>query len=89
MITKLIKSCFSTAPNVWVNKHTKVICQGITGNQVHYSLFRELSKLNKLWTTAHKWLVESILRKQALFIWVFLSSKIVLKPKSQPDAMPQ
>jgi len=23
----------STKPYVWVNKHTKVICQGITGNQ--------------------------------------------------------
>jgi succinyl-CoA synthetase alpha subunit len=23
----------ATKPNVWVNKHTKVICQGITGNQ--------------------------------------------------------
>lgn len=23
----------STKPHVWVNKHTKVICQGITGNQ--------------------------------------------------------
>lgn len=33
MLSKVIKSFFSTAPNVWVNKHTKVICQGMTGNQ--------------------------------------------------------
>ncbi len=64
MITKLIKSCFSTAPNVWVNKHTKVICQGITGNQVTPNKLRELSKLNKPSTTAHKWSEESTQKKQ-------------------------
>jgi hypothetical protein len=34
MLSKVFKSMFSTVPNVWVNKYTKVICQGITGNQV-------------------------------------------------------
>ena len=34
MLSRLVRSCFSTAPKVWVNKHTKVICQGMTGNQV-------------------------------------------------------
>lgn len=29
----LLKANFSTTPHVWVNKYTKVICQGITGNQ--------------------------------------------------------
>ena len=33
MLSKVIKSCFSTVPNVWINKYTKVICQGMTGNQ--------------------------------------------------------
>lgn len=33
MLSKVFKSFFSTAPNVWVNKYTKVICQGMTGNQ--------------------------------------------------------
>ena len=33
MLTKTIQRMFSTAPNVWINKHTKVICQGMTGNQ--------------------------------------------------------
>lgn len=33
MLTKTIQRMFSTTPNVWVNKHTKVICQGMTGNQ--------------------------------------------------------
>jgi succinyl-CoA synthetase alpha subunit len=33
MFSKLSKSFFSTGANVWVNKNTKVICQGITGNQ--------------------------------------------------------
>ena len=35
MIGQVFKRCFSsTKPNVFVNKHTKVICQGITGKQV-------------------------------------------------------
>ena len=33
MLSKVCKNLFSTGANVWVNKHTKVICQGITGNQ--------------------------------------------------------
>lgn len=34
MITKAIKSAFcASKPYVWVNKNTKVICQGMTGNQ--------------------------------------------------------
>lgn len=48
MISRLLsKAYFSTAPYVWVNKHTKVICQGITGNQVTKLLFRDLFKLIK------------------------------------------
>lgn len=36
MISKACRKFFSTStkPHVWVNKHTKVICQGITGKQV-------------------------------------------------------
>lgn len=33
MITKTIQRFFSSTANVWVNKNTKVICQGMTGNQ--------------------------------------------------------
>lgn len=33
MITKTIQRLFSSTANVWVNKNTKVICQGMTGNQ--------------------------------------------------------
>lgn len=33
MITKTIQRLFSSTTNVWVNKNTKVICQGMTGNQ--------------------------------------------------------
>mmetsp|Transcript_50491 Transcript_50491/g.58098 ORF Transcript_50491/g.58098 Transcript_50491/m.58098 type:complete len:313 (-) Transcript_50491:224-1162(-) len=34
MISQVFKRCFSTTkPNVFVNKHTKVICQGLTGKQ--------------------------------------------------------
>jgi len=34
MLSKhLSKFLFSTKPFVWINQHTKVICQGITGNQ--------------------------------------------------------
>lgn len=32
-LSKFLFSAASTKPHVWVNKHTKVICQGITGNQ--------------------------------------------------------
>jgi succinyl-CoA synthetase alpha subunit len=31
MLTKLITKYFSSTANVWVNKNTKVICQGMTG----------------------------------------------------------
>ena len=33
MLSKVIKNFFSTTPNVWINKYTKVICQGMTGKQ--------------------------------------------------------
>ena len=33
MFSKVCKNLFSTGANVWVNKHTKVICQGMTGSQ--------------------------------------------------------
>ena len=39
MLGKVSKYFFAytaqTKPHVWVNKHTRVICQGITGNQVN------------------------------------------------------
>ena len=36
MLSNTFKKFFATAtkPHVWVNKHTKVICQGITGKEV-------------------------------------------------------
>jgi len=33
MLTKTIQRFFSTGAHVWINKNTKVICQGMTGNQ--------------------------------------------------------
>jgi succinyl-CoA synthetase alpha subunit len=38
MLSKTLSRMFSTsaAPNVWVNKQTKVICQGMTGSQGTY-----------------------------------------------------
>lgn len=37
MLSKVFRNFFSsTAPYVWVNKHTKVICQGMTGSQGTY-----------------------------------------------------
>ena len=33
MFSKVCKNFFSTGANVWVNKHTKVLCQGMTGSQ--------------------------------------------------------
>ena len=34
MLTKTLFKAFSTKPHVWINSHTKVICQGITGKEV-------------------------------------------------------
>ena len=34
MLKKVAETLFNSAPNVWVNKNTKVICQGMTGSQV-------------------------------------------------------
>lgn len=33
MLAKTIQRCFGTTAKVWVDKNTKVICQGMTGNQ--------------------------------------------------------
>ena len=35
MLSNTVKKFFSSAPHVWINKHTKVICQGITGKEVN------------------------------------------------------
>jgi hypothetical protein len=58
MLSKIVSRMFSTTPNVWVNKHTKVICQGITGNQV--STFVSLGNFPNsaglgLWNTNGWW----------------------------------
>ena len=89
MISKAIKQMFSTVPNVWVNKYTKVICQGITGNQVRVILVREPSRLSKLWITELRWSEESTPRKQEPLISVCPFSRTVLRPKRELDAMLQ
>ena len=89
MISKTIKQMFSTVPNVWVNKYTKVICQGITGNQVRVILVREPSKLSKHWITELRWSEVSTPRRLEPLISVYPSSKTVSKPKREPDAMLQ
>ncbi len=89
MLSKVFKSMFSTAPNVWVNKYTKVICQGITGNQVLLAPFREPSRLNKPLTTARRWSEESTQRKPAPLTSASLSSRTASKPRSQPAATHQ
>ena len=70
MLSKVFTRMFSTstAPNVWVNKYTKVICQGITGNQVSLFIFREPSKHSKLLNMEHRWLVELILKRLDRYI---------------------
>ena len=89
MISKAIKQMFSTVPNVWVNKYTKVICQGITGNQVLVVLVREPSRLSKLWITELRWSEESTPRRQEPLISVCPFSRTVLRPKRELDAMLQ
>ena len=87
MLSKVCKNLFSTGANVWVNKHTKVICQGITGNQVSSLLSRDPSKLNRPSTITPRWLEVSIPKKQAPLTWDFLSLKTVMKLKSRQDVM--
>ncbi|CAD8139642.1 unnamed protein product [Paramecium pentaurelia] len=50
MIGRQIFRAFSstTAPYVWVNKHTKVICQGITGNQGTFQTEQALNYFTKM-----------------------------------------
>ena len=56
MLAKQFSKFFSTTkPHVWVNKHTKVICQGITGKEVRYNNKREHFKLSKLWLMEPRW----------------------------------
>lgn len=89
MISKAIKQMFSTVPNVWVNKHTKVICQGITGNQVRVDLAREPSKLSKLWITEQRWSEVSTPRRLEPLTSVSPSSRTASRPKRELDAMLQ
>jgi len=88
MLSKVFKSMFSTAPRVWVNKHTKVICQGITGNQVNLYSFRALSKLNKLSTMALKWSVVSTQKRLDLLISVSLFSRTAETQRRALELMP-
>jgi succinyl-CoA synthetase alpha subunit len=48
MLSKAFKRLFSTAPNVWINKHTKVICQGMTGSQGTYQTEQALAYHTKM-----------------------------------------
>jgi succinyl-CoA synthetase alpha subunit len=49
MLSKTLSRMFSTAtaPNVWINKHTKVICQGMTGSQVPPTSPREPTRRSR------------------------------------------
>lgn len=90
MLSKVFTRMFSTstAPNVWVNKHTKVICQGITGNQVDLNSPRAASKLSKHSITKHKWSEELTPKRQEPNILDLTSLPIVLRPNKPPTAMP-
>ena len=81
MLSKVCKSLFSTAPNVWVNKHTKVICQGMTGSQVHLPSSRAPTRHNKPSTTKHKWSEESTPKRQDPPISASPSSKTAGRPR--------
>jgi succinyl-CoA synthetase alpha subunit len=48
MLSKVLKSFFSTTPNVWINKYTKVICQGMTGNQGTFQTQQALDYKTKM-----------------------------------------
>jgi hypothetical protein len=89
MLSKVCKSLFSTAPNVWVNKHTKVICQGMTGSQVTLTSPRAPSRLSRHSIITHKWSVESTPKKQDPLTSASPSSKIASKPKRPQAAKPQ
>jgi hypothetical protein len=89
MLSKVFTRMFSTstAPYVWVNKHTKVICQGITGNQVTFKPRREASRPSKLSTTKHKWLEESILKRPEPSTSDLMSLRPASRLNKPPTAM--
>ena len=90
MLSKVFTRMFSTstAPYVWVNKHTKVICQGITGNQVALDSPRAASKHSKHSTTKHKWSEELIPKKQEPSTSDLTSLPPASRPNKPPNAMP-
>ena len=87
MLSKVCKNFFSTGANVWVNKHTKVICQGITGNQVSQISSRDPFRHSKLLIIIPKWLEVSIPRKQEPLTSAFPSLRIAIKPRNRLDVM--
>ena len=48
MLTKTIQALFSSTAKVWVNKNTKVICQGMTGNQGTFQTQQALDYATKM-----------------------------------------
>ena len=86
MLSKVCKNLFSTGANVWVNKHTKVICQGMTGNQVPPHLPRAPSKHSRHLTITPKWSVASTPKKQDKPTSDYPSLKTAPKPKKLPAA---
>lgn len=92
---KLFQTRYHSSAKVFVNKNTRVICQGLTGKHViilidcinYYD--RELSILNKHQITELIWSEESPQKKQAPSIQVYLFLLHVNKPKKLQIVMLQ
>lgn len=68
MFNKIIKSSinynkfFSSTAKVWIDKNTKVICQGFTGKQVIYKIYKNRQHfiVNNVLIMVQKLLVEQV-----------------------------
>ena len=85
-------------PAVFINKDTKVICQGMTGKQVsdssywikgfNYNNYRAHSTLNKQLSMERRWLEVWTSKNVALSILDFPYLRMLLKLKNTLNAMP-
>ena len=81
----------ATRPHVFINKHTRVLVQGMTGKHVSFAVFKDKisgcrvpTTLRPPWTTAPRSSVESTRERLALLILVFQSTDLLPRPRPRP-----
>ena len=86
----------ATRPHVFINKHTRVLVQGMTGKHVSsirifkfdLDFFRELSTLNNPSITEPTLSEESIKERQEPSISAFQFTETSPRPRTPPEPMP-